>query len=49
VQPVRQQVRLRGRIGLVEPVDDVLNRPAVTPGGFQQILRRIGMLLVIPS
>ena len=47
MQPVRQQVRLRVRVGLVEPVDDVLNGPAVTPGGFQQMLRRVGVLLVI--
>ena len=49
VQPVREQVRLRVRPGLVEPVDDVLNRIAVKPGGFQQSLRRGGVLLVMSS
>jgi len=49
VQPVREQVRLRVRSSLVEPVDDVLNRIAVKPGGFQQSLRRGGVLLVMWS
>src|SRR5262249_7940725 len=49
VQPVREQMRLWVRSGLVEAVDDVLNRIAVTPGGFQQSLRRGGVLLVMSS
>jgi hypothetical protein len=49
VQTVRQQVRLSVRAGLVEPVDDLLNCTAVTPGGFQQMLRGVGVLLVISS
>src|SRR5258705_11206173 len=47
LQPVCQQARLFVRAGLVEPVDDGLNRTAVTPGGFQQLLRRVGVLLVM--
>jgi hypothetical protein len=49
VQPFRKQARLGVRAGLVEPVNDVLNRPAVTPGGFQQSLCRVGVLLVMSS
>ena len=49
VQPVREQVRLRVRSSLVEAVDDVLNRIAVKPGGFQQSLRRGGVLLMMSS
>src|SRR5262245_28920776 len=49
LQPVCQQARLCVRAGLVELVDDGLNRTAVTPGGFQQLLRRVGVLLVMSS
>ena len=49
LQPVCQQARLCVRAGLVEPVDDGLNRTAVTPGGFQQLLRRVGVVFVMSS
>jgi hypothetical protein len=49
VQPVRKHVRLCVRAGFVEPVDDGLDRLAVTPCGVQQSLRRIGVLLVMSA
>jgi hypothetical protein len=42
-------VRLYVHAGLVEPVNDGLNLPAVIPGGLQQSLRRVGVLVVLRS
>jgi len=38
LQPVRQQAQLCVRTGLVKPVDDVLDNPAIRPGRYHQLL-----------
>ena len=38
LKPVRQQAQLCVRAGLVEPVDDVLDNPAIRPGRYHQLL-----------
>ena len=38
LQPVRQQAQLCVRADLVEPVDDVLDNPAIRPGRYHQLL-----------
>jgi len=42
-QPVRQQAQLCVRAGLVEPVDDVLDNPAIRPGRSHQLLCCVGV------
>jgi hypothetical protein len=43
LQPVRQQAQLCVRAGRVEPVDDVLDNPAIRPGRYHQLLCCVGV------
>ena len=43
LQPVRQQAQLCVRAGLVEPVYDVLDNPAIRPGRHHQLVCCVGI------